>query len=187
MARDARAEAKANYFDEQALNDWLMDGAYGSGLVEEVGLDHVQRLLAESTKPAPSPALDISEFLALKIPPRQNMLAPWLPVQGLAMIHAPRGIGKTHVALGASWAISVGKTFLRWMAPQPRRVLILDGEMPATVLQERFNRIEQPANATPHQGISRFWQPISSRTVCRTFQSWTCRRNTMRLLLPPLI
>ena len=53
MARDARAEAKANYIDEQTLNDWLMDAAYGSGLVEEVGLDHVQLLLAESTKPAP--------------------------------------------------------------------------------------------------------------------------------------
>jgi hypothetical protein len=152
MARDARTEAKANYFDEQTLNDWLMDAAYGSGLVEEVGLDHVQLLLAESTKPAPSPALDISEFLALKIPPRQNMLAPWLPVQGLAMIHAPRGIGKTHVALGASWAISVGKGFLRWVAPQPRRVLILDGEMPATVLQERFNRIAAASQYYPEPG-----------------------------------
>jgi hypothetical protein len=152
MARDARAEAKANYIDEQTLNDWLMDAAYGSGLVEEVGLDHVQLLLAESTKPAPSPALDIAEFLALKIPPRQNILAPWLPVQGLAMIHAPRGIGKTHVALGASWAVSVGKGFLRWVAPQRRRVLILDGEMPATVLQERFNRIAAASQFYPEPG-----------------------------------
>jgi hypothetical protein len=155
MARDARAAAKANYIDDQTLNDWLMDAAYGSGLVGEVGIDQVQNLLADSTKPAPSQALDISEFLDLKIPPRQTMLAPWLPMQGSAMIHAPRGVGKTHVALGASWAVSVGKGFLRWVAPQPRRVLILDGEMPATLLQERFKRIAAASQCYPNPGYLR--------------------------------
>src|SRR6266699_893490 len=59
------------------------------------------------------------------------------------MNYAERGIGKTHVALGTAWAIHVGARFLRWSAPQPRRVLLLDGEMPAVALKERLARIAE--------------------------------------------
>ena len=84
------------------------------------------------------------EFLNTKLPPRQCHLAPWLPMQGLAMIHAPRGVGKTHVALGTAWAVAAGTGFLRWKVPEDvgaRRVLLLDGEMPGVVLQERLKRV----------------------------------------------
>jgi hypothetical protein len=91
----------------------------------------------------PVTTLDICEFLARRFPPREMMFAPWLPTQGIAMIHAPRGIGKTHVALGTAWAIHAGAGFLRWKAPRARRVLLLDGEMPAVVLQERLKRIAE--------------------------------------------
>jgi AAA domain/Helix-turn-helix domain of resolvase len=64
------------------------------------------------------------------------MLTPWLPVQGLAMLYAPRGTGKTRMAHGVAHAIATGTGFLRWQAPQPKRVLLLDGEMPAAALQE---------------------------------------------------
>jgi hypothetical protein len=94
-------------------------------------------------------SLNVFDFLATEFPPREAMLAPWLPVQGLAMVHAPRGLGKTHVALGAAWAISTGTGFLRWTAPKPRRVLLLDGEMPAVVLQERLQRIFNASDAEP--------------------------------------
>jgi len=86
-------------------------------------------------------AIDVFELMALELPPRENLLSPWLPKQGLAMIHAFRGIGKTHVALGVSYAVAAGTSFLIWSAPQPRGVLYIDGEMPAAVLQERIARI----------------------------------------------
>ena len=69
------------------------------------------------------------------------MLAPWLPEKGLAMIFAPRGVGKTWVALSIAHAIASGGDFLRWRAPQPRRVLYIDGEMPAVTLQERYGTV----------------------------------------------
>ena len=56
------------------------------------------------------------------------------------MIHAPRGIGKTHVAIGIACAVAAGTSFLRWNAPQPRRVLLIDGEMSGGMLQERVAR-----------------------------------------------
>ena len=63
-------------------------------------------------------AIDYDKFLELSIPPRQCLLAPWLPMAGLAMIHAPRGIGKTHIALGTAWAVATGSGFLRWKVPE---------------------------------------------------------------------
>ena len=77
------------------------------------------------------------------------MLAPWLPVKGLALLHAPRGLGKTHVALGTAYAIATGTGFLRWKAEKPWRVLLLDGEMPASALQERLKTISEFNGTAP--------------------------------------
>jgi putative DNA primase/helicase len=74
------------------------------------------------------------------------MLAPWLPVQGLAMIYAPRGTGKTRMAHGVAHAVATGSGFLRWTAPQPKRVLLLDGEMPAATLQEMLRATVQASH-----------------------------------------
>src|SRR4029077_649056 len=42
------------------------------------------------------------------------------------------------VAIGICFAIATGTSFLKWTAPKPRRVLLVDGEMPAAALQERL-------------------------------------------------
>ena len=81
------------------------------------------------------------DFLSRAFPRRESLLSPWLPVGGLAMLYAPRGIGKTHVALNIAFAVASGSSFLRWSAPAPRFVLVIDGEMPAVVLQERLQGI----------------------------------------------
>lgn len=105
--------------------------------------------------PAQEPALSfpqpigLAHLLAMDIPPRELLLAPWLPEKGLAMIAAPRGIGKTHVALNVAYAVASGGSFLRWKAVTPRPVLYIDGEMPAVALQERLARIAKHADMTP--------------------------------------
>jgi hypothetical protein len=85
--------------------------------------------------------LDLKEFLHLSIKPREMLLDPILPEKGLAMLYASRGTGKTHVALGIGYAIATGTKFLKWTAPKARRVLLIDGEMPAAALQERLASI----------------------------------------------
>jgi hypothetical protein len=57
------------------------------------------------------------------------------------MIHAWRGVGKTHVALGIAYAIASGGTFLGWRAERWRKVLYLDGEMPGAALQSRLQNL----------------------------------------------
>ena len=82
--------------------------------------------------------LDGEELLTTQFPSRNTMMSPWLPDKGLAMIYAERGIGKTWIALSLAHAIAAGGEFLSWTAPRPRKVLYLDGEMPAQTLQERY-------------------------------------------------
>lgn len=94
-----------------------------------------------SGRPSLIRVVSISEFLSLELPPRENMLTPWLPTQGLVMVYGPRGIGKTHFAMGVAVAVASGGRFLKWEASKPFGVLYLDGEMPAVVVQERFSNI----------------------------------------------
>jgi hypothetical protein len=128
------------------LIGWGLEGrsARGDGLAEFAGkpskVSRQQKVSADN----------FDDFLKRKIPPRQTLLSPWLPEQGLAMIHAPRGIGKTHVAMGTCWAVATGGGFLRWQAGSgARRVLLLDGEMPGTVLQDRLKGVVERSGLEP--------------------------------------
>ncbi len=92
----------------------------------------------------------LEDFMATQFPPRELILSPWLPEKGLAMLYANRGVGKTWVGLNIAWAIATGGTFLKWQSVKPRKVLIVDGEMPANVLQERLaGVIAAHGNAPP--------------------------------------
>jgi putative DNA primase/helicase len=57
------------------------------------------------------------------------------------MIYAPREIGKTYVALSIAYAVATGGTIFGWQAPEPKRVLYIDGEMPSRSMQERLAQI----------------------------------------------
>ena len=102
----------------------------------------------EDTKPSLR-LVTAAELLTMKVPVRQMALAPILPQPGLSMLYAPRGMGKTHVALSLAYAMASGGKALRWQAPQPRRVVHVDGEMPAGALQERLAQIVRGAGYTP--------------------------------------
>lgn len=88
-------------------------------------------------------SLNIKEFLEKEILPREFILAPIIPTQGLVMIYAPRGIGKTFVSLSIACVVASGTNMFdkRWHCTKPRKVLFVDGEMPAATLQERFASI----------------------------------------------
>jgi len=106
------------------------------------GAAEVRRLVATAEQIMPHlRPLSAAQFLALDLPPRRLLLDPWLPEKGLTMIFAPRGIGKTLLAMTSAYALAAGAGFLGWQAAEPRRVLYLDGEMPASLTQERLAAI----------------------------------------------
>lgn len=111
------------------------------------GIDELKKQLPQ--KKLHLNSIDINAFLSLEIPQKRIILSPWLPEQGLTMIHAKRGIGKTFFALTIAYAIaSEGRAF-KWEAQTPKRILYLDGEMPASIMQERLAMIVRAAQKHP--------------------------------------
>jgi len=76
--------------------------------------------------------------LRANLPPRGDLLSPWLGCDTAALLYGPPGIGKSFLALGIAWAVASGGSFLGWRAPAPRRVLYVDGEMGAAEIGARL-------------------------------------------------
>jgi hypothetical protein len=175
--RTAREVVGPTYPKCEAV-DRLQATAEAHGLVEEFGENIIQSALAAafespatdddcdtldslantqaSTAQTPAVrAIELERFLEMEIPRRSMLLGPWLPEQGLAMVHAFRGVGKTELILGTGYAVATGTGFLRWKAEKPRRTLLVDGEMPGSVLQERLNRVVGAAGSLPEPGFFR--------------------------------
>lgn len=132
------------------------------------GVEVVKACLAAAEAPGKAdaktgkPALvvqDIRDFLSLDIKPREFIISPVIPCQGLVMVYAMRGIGKTHFALHLSYAVATGQMVFRWKAVTPRRVLYLDGEMPASAMQERLAGIVASYPREPLPGFMRIITP----------------------------
>lgn len=83
----------------------------------------------------------VNDFRNLALPERKVMLAPWLQEGSISMIFADRGIGKTFFALSCALALANGERFLCFHAPEPVSVLYLDGEMQATAIQSRLQKL----------------------------------------------
>jgi putative DNA primase/helicase len=69
------------------------------------------------------------------------------------MLYGTRGTGKTMVALGLAYALATGINFLKWKSDKARKVLLVDGEMPAAALQERFSWHALGTNADPGDNL----------------------------------
>ena len=94
-------------------------------------------------------SLDMGEFLSMPIPERGFLLSPVLPVQGIGIMYAPRGIGKTFAALSVAVAVASGGAVFNWRAPMPKKTLYVDGEMPATSMQSRLTALVSGMSVPP--------------------------------------
>ena len=128
------------------ITDWLEMGNTIGQLLDLVVNTHEY---IHPQQPRQLRAISVEELFAFELPEREMLLSPFLPRQGLVMIVAKRGVGKTHIALGIAYAVATGGTFLRWSAPNPKRVLYVDGEMPAVLMQERLKMISSMSNLKP--------------------------------------
>lgn len=128
------------------ISDWLASGNTSIKLLEILTKTPDYMPKEEKSKIR---AVTVDDFLKMELPKREMILTPFLPSQGLCLLYAKRGVGKTHVALGIANAVAVGGRFLKWEALKPRKVLYIDGEMPAVAMQERLRRITLSENLRP--------------------------------------
>ncbi len=114
------------------------------------GAKRVRQIICETEDELPRlRPLSVAEFLQLELPPREVIVEPFLPRKGLMLLHAYRGVGKTHLSLAIGYCAATSGQLLGWSAPQPRRVLYLDGEMPAGTMQARLAATVAGADAQP--------------------------------------
>lgn len=105
----------------------------------EVSRDAIESLSRVASQPDGPVTLDTSlpleDFLTLDLPPRPWIVEGLLQRQDTAMIHSFRGVGKSRFVQGLGCAVAAGEPFLRYVCPEPRGVLLVDGELPAEELQ----------------------------------------------------
>jgi putative DNA primase/helicase len=132
--------------------DWVQAGGNTQQLwhlVDNRAVEWTQQPAA----PARLSPLCIHELFELEIPEREMVINPIIPEKGLAMVYAPRSVGKTHVACAISSAVATGTMFLKWQAPKARKVIHVDGEMPAADLRERFHQTFEALGVSPDPGM----------------------------------
>lgn len=94
---------------------------------------------------------DFTRFVVEPIPPRPMILNPFLGERTLGMVHAWRGVGKTHIMLGMAVASASGGQFLKWKAPEPSPVVYVDGEMAEEDIQLWMREFSQLDGIPPIQ------------------------------------
>jgi RecA-family ATPase len=82
--------------------------------------------------------ITFNELMEMDIPQREHLITPWLRERESALIYAAPGVGKSFFALSLSLAVAGGGELVsHWSAPQAKRVLYLDGEMPLDDIRDR--------------------------------------------------
>lgn len=102
---------------------------------------------------APLIAYTFDELGAIKFPARRPLLVddndePLLREKQGVLVFAERGTGKSFFIGSLAIAVASGCRFLRWQAPQARKVLLVDGEMPGEALRSRLHML------APRMGVS---------------------------------
>lgn len=100
------------------------------------------------------PIIDVDEWLTRPLPPPDFLLGELLSTTGRVGLAADTGLGKSMLGMGLAFAMAKAAPFLGWTPPRPSRWLVLDGEMPADLLQDRIRTAagwfgHQPGQARP--------------------------------------
>lgn len=87
--------------------------------------------------------LTANELLVMDRPTLVRYMPPLVEEKVLGMIHAWRGVGKTHFILELACALCSGARFLKWECLQPAKVLFIDTEMTSERMADRLLKIAQ--------------------------------------------
>lgn len=130
------------------------EGCSSDSILEKLGFStrekyaHVESIPERKESKTGVRVIGLNDFLEMDLPKKEMILPPFFTTQGIVLVYAKRGVGKTHLSLGIAHAIASGSTFLKWKAKEPKRVLFIDGEMTGADIQDRLRRIALSTNET---------------------------------------
>lgn len=82
--------------------------------------------------------LSEGEFMGIKLPDREWILQGLMVEESMTIVNGYRGFGKTWFIQAMANAVTWGDKMGPWNCPKPRNAMIIDGEMPLGLLQERL-------------------------------------------------
>ena len=83
---------------------------------------------------------NVHEFIALDLPPREYIIEDFMAKGDLHMIYGETGHGKSVLTHYLAQCLSAGVDFGPYKIKDPRKVLLIDGEMPAVTLQDKWKQ-----------------------------------------------
>ncbi len=99
----------------------------------------------------------------MEIPKRSYLLGEWLCVGDLGYIFAPRGVGKTWLAMSVPQAISSGQPLGEWSAGEHKaKVLYVDGEMPIELTRARNRSLSQSGEGVDYLHHDRIFELLEA-------------------------
>jgi len=142
----------------------ILDGKPGKVGLDDFIAHHRRKALAAVTKLPAVAIIDRSgyvpldqyynaarDFDSLTIPDREVLIPGVLDGRSLTMIYGPTGIGKSWLALELCRALATGADYIAWPVNRKCRSLLIDGEMPMQLLQQRLRLLN--ANKLSYFGI----------------------------------
>ena len=114
----------------------------------------------------PRPALlpvGLNDFLSLDIPAREMLPNPLLPERSLAMLYAPRGVGKTLLSLSIGLAVSSGAPFFAGPPLGKSVFSTLMVRCRSSRCRSAFERFQWGLAMGSLTMDSEFWQPTKSK------------------------
>ena len=73
--------------------------------------------------------LTADALTTVHVPPREPIAGEWFKQGDLGFLFAPRGMGKTWLAMQLATCVAESRDFGPWTVTKPRSVLYVDGEM----------------------------------------------------------
>jgi hypothetical protein len=105
---------------------------------------------------APEPLAKITtmtEFVDKPLPPRDVLMRFWAEKGQLTILGGPQKSGKSTLAMNVGLSLVLGKKFMDFDVPQPRRVLYIQQEISEAAMQERARKM---LGSTPPSSVSGF-------------------------------
>ena len=123
------------------------DNDFGSKTARSQGqaaFGHVKIEAPAEAEPAGEPAIiTLDWWLARKLPPPEPMLGHFIAAGGFVFLGGATGEGKTQAAMAIAGALAIGSDLMHWQCHGQRRVLIVDGEMPNSLVAERLRDLHR--------------------------------------------
>jgi len=88
----------------------------------------------------------LETFTQQEITARELILDPIMTTHSETIVYAEPGVGKTLFITDLAFAIACGGHAIKWPVTAPRKVLIVDGEMPVPLLMERYDELIERNN-----------------------------------------